>query len=417
MRGRSLLLCLMIGALVFLSGSQAVFGAGFALYEGSARGNALGGTLVGRADDPSALFYNPAGITQLEGIQLMAGLTAIIPSTDVRFLGASFGSKDNVWLAPHFYGTYQFSDRLWFGLGMFSPFGLGTEFDHDWPGRFNNFNAVIQTLNINPNVALKLTDKLSLAAGFDVMWFDLKLEQSVANLTTMGLGVIDQDLTGSTFGYGFNLALHYRACDWMRLGVSYRSQIKQHIDGEAAFSPNLKFGPFNFVNMDVSGTVNLPDELFLGATFYPMPNLSFEAGAVWTRWSTFDELSIRYEKPIVLPNVQSATAQKDWNDVWRIQFGVEYKATDWLDLRAGYVFDMEPSVDRFADYLVPANDRHLFNFGPGFHWGNWSTDLSYTYLMIVDRDVDNSESKGFINPSEFRNGNAHLIGVSVGYKF
>lgn len=416
MRGRSLLLCLMVGALVILSGSQAVFGAGFALYEGSARGNALGGTLVGRADDPSALFYNPAGITQLEGIQLMAGLTAIIPSTDVRFLGASFGTKDNVWLAPHLYGTYQFSDRLWFGLGVFSPFGLGTEFDHDWPGRFNNFNAVIQTLNINPNVALKLTDRLSVAAGFDAMWFDLKLEQSVADLSAIGAGIVDQDLTGSTFGYGFNLAAHYRACDWLRLGVSYRSQVKQNIEGSVKFSPNVKFGPFNFVNMDASGTITLPDELFLGATFYPMPNLSLEIGAVWTRWSRYNELSITYEQPIVGP-VSQVTREKQWNDVWRLQFGVEYKVCDWLDLRAGYVFDEEPSDSRFADYLVPANDRHLFNFGPGFHWGNWTTDLSYTYLLIDDRDVGHSESTGFINPSEFRNGHAHLIGVSVGYKF
>jgi len=416
MRGRSVLLCLLIVAMVFLGASRPGFGAGFALYEGSARGNALGGTLVGRADDPSALFYNPAGMTQLEGIQMMAGLTVIIPSTDVKFLGASYGTKDNVWLAPHFYATYQFSDRLWFGVGLFSPFGLGTEFDSDWPGRFSNYNAVIQTLNFNPNVALKLNDQFSIAAGFDIMWFDLKLEQSVADLSGYGLGIIDQDLSGSSFGYGFNLAMHYRACDWLRLGISYRSQVKQHVDGNVEFSPNVSFYPFNFVNMDGSGTITLPDELFFGATFYPMPNLSFEVGAVWTRWSTYNALTIQYEEPIVGPT-STVTREKQWEDVWRIQFGVEYKVCDWLDLRAGYVFDQEPSVDKYVDYLVPANDRHLFNFGPGFHWGNWTTDLSYTYLLIEDRDVSASEASGFINPSQFRNGHAHLIGISVGYKF
>src|SRR5512143_3605041 len=119
MRRKSGFGVLFLAAVLVVAAAQQGFGAGVALFEGSARGNALGGAMVGRADDPSALFYNPAGITQLPGMQFMAGATAIIPSTTVEtFQGGvktSTDTEDNVWVPPHVYATYQFNDSLWFG--------------------------------------------------------------------------------------------------------------------------------------------------------------------------------------------------------------------------------------------------------------------------------------------------------------
>lgn len=112
---------------------------------------------------------------------------------------------------------------------------------------------------------------------------------------------------------------------------------------------------------------------------------------------------------------------KNWSDVWRFNIGVEYAALDWLDLRAGYVFDQSPLNDDTIDYLVPANDRHLLNGGLGFHWDNWTVDLNYTYLMIMDRDIDarNQYADGSyeIYEGEIDNADAHMVGLSVGYKF
>lgn len=449
MRGRSCFSVVVWGALFMLLAAQSAFGAGFGLYEGSARGNALGGAMVGRADDPSALFFNPAGITQLPGIQFMAGATAILPSMDVTTTNMYDGrtittsSEDNVWVPPHLYATYQYSDRVWFGLGVFSPFGLGTEFDSSWPGRYNNYNAVIQTLTVNPNVALKLNDRLSIAAGLELMWFDLKLENFIdGNVLLARAGVpgvkvndpstnlfdIDQTLKGDSYGYGFNLAVHYRLLDWVSLGLSYRSQVKQHLEGDAKFDkkpssalplppPLAPIWDASFQNTDVSGSVILPDMLFMGVAFRPIERWSFEVGAVWNRWSTYDALTIVYDDPLVPGTSPVVSRIKDWNDTWRIQFGVEYNALPWLDLRAGYVYDQEPVTDEHVDYLVPANDSHLFNFGPGLKFGPWSLDISYTYIYITDRDVAERQISEGILASEYRNGNAHLFGASIGYKF
>lgn len=414
----------LMGFLVLLLGAQVGYGAGFALYEGSARGNALGGTLVARADDPSALFYNPAGITQLPGLQLMGGATFIVPGTDVTTTNYYNGNKQksstesNVWIPPHLYASYQFSNSLWFGLGVFSQFGLGTEFEENWPGRYNSYDAEIQTITFNPNFAFKVTDQLSLAAGIDFMYFDLKLKQKIDasgqnNPDTYGYDV-DQSLSGDSVGVGWNLAMHYKPFDWMAVGVSYRSWVKQNVEGSVDFT-KPSYIPY-FEDTGASGAIILPDTVYFGVMFKPWERFSVELDGTWVRWSTYDKLTIQYDNDIV-PGVDEATRVKDWHDTWRAAIGFEYEALDWLDLRAGYVFDESPIEDSHADYLVPANDRHLFSVGPGFHWANWAVDLSYTYIWIMNRDeVPARPSEGVLE-SSFEDGFAHLMGISVSYKF
>lgn len=411
MRGGSWGRCFLLGVMCILLGTQTAFGAGFALYEGSARGNAMGGAMIGRGEDASALYYNPAGITDLPGLQMMGGMTAIIPSTTVKTaVGTaaerSTDSETNVWLAPHFYTTYQINNHIWAGLAVFSPFGLGTEFDSKWSGKYNNYRAVIETVTINPNLAVKLSDKLSLAFGVEAMYMGLDLRQGVST-------TLDQKLTGSSWGYGFNFGARYKIFDWLAAGVTYRSRVTQNLNGDAKYFLASSGTEVSAAATTVKGNIELPDSCSFGLTFYPTEKFSFELSGVWTGWSSYDQLQVTYA------NGRSVTLPKHWRDTIRFQFGAEYKLTNWLDLRAGYTYDEEPSPEEWVDYLVPANDRHLFSFGPGFRYRNWTLDLSYTYLVITDRDVSNSQALAGIGvlPSEFRNGDAHLFGISLGYKF
>lgn len=403
------------------------FGSGFALYEGSARGNALGGNLTGSADDASAVFYNPAGITQLEGVHLMAGATFINPSADISTINpytgqeTSTSSDSNWWVPPHLYATYQFNDKVWFGLGVFSRFGLGTEFDQDWAGRYNNYNAVIKTVSVNPNVALKLSDKWSIAAGVEAMYFDLKLEKKIdasgQNNPDFSLADVDSSLTGDTWGWGFNLGIHFKPVDWLAFGASYRSEMKVRLDGDADFTKPTSFPlpSYLFNDTGAQGSLVLPDEVFLGVAVWPVERLMLQAGAIWTRWSSFKELEIYFDQDPV-PGSSSSVSEKDWHDTWRLTLGAEYKATDWLDLRVGYIYDQSPVPNSTIDYLVPANDRNMFSVGSGFHWRNFDLDLSYTYLIINDRNVQGRPEDG-VYDGKITDGYANLIGVSVGYKF
>ncbi|HPG00438.1 MAG TPA: OmpP1/FadL family transporter [Kiritimatiellia bacterium] len=397
-----LLVGVVMGAVVSVQTASA---AGFGLYEGSARANAQGGAVVARADDPSAIYYNPAGITQLSGLQIMAGATMIGPKTELTTMtpmgNVTTESEDNWWIPPHLYATYQLQDNIWLGFGMYSRFGLGTEFDEDWPGRYNSYNAVIKSLHFNPNIAVKATDKLSLAAGVSAVWFDLKLQRKLPYSETQDL---DMTLEGDSIGYGFNLALRYEVLDWMALGASYQSRVKETVDGDV----DIQIG-----STGAEGDVELPDMLMLGVAFEPMEKLSLEVGAVYTGWSSYDELAVDFSNPMLLG--PSAVSTKNWENTWRYCMGAEYELSDKLALRAGYVYDEEPSPNETVDYLVPANDRQILSIGAGYKIGDWTIDASYSYLMIADRHIHMRLEDGVLD-TETGNGDAHMIGLSVSTK-
>jgi len=149
---------------------------------------------------------------------------------------------------------------------------------------------------------------------------------------------VDQSLTGegNSSGYGFNLALHYKTCEWLSLGISYISQVRQKIKGDADFSKPHGIPASLFKDTKASGEIRLPDMVFVGLVFYPVDRLSLEISGVWTGWSTYDRFTVDYTDPI-LPGLDSVTQDKHWNDVWRLQLGAEYQALDWFDLRLGYV--------------------------------------------------------------------------------
>ncbi len=397
---------LISGAALCLGAAQASLGAGFALYEGSARGNALGSAMTGKADDPSAIYYNPAGIANITNPSAMAGATIIAPSTKVKTRTpagtVTTKSEDNVWVPPHIYATYPLKDRIVAGVGLYSRFGLGTEFDENWPGRYNSYDAEIKTLTLNPNLGLKLTDELTAAAGVSAMWFDLKLQRKLPYLAGQDLNF---KLKGDSYGYGYNFGLRYAPFEWVDLGAAYQSQIRQNISGTADIQVR---------STDADGSVTLPDMIFLGANFKPVKRVNFEVGGVYTRWSSYDSLQVNYQDPTVL-GVKSTESKKDWHDVWRYQTGLEYWATEQLALRVGFIYDDTPDPGRTTDYMVPANDRRIYNIGAGYTVKQFTLDLSYSYIDILGRHIDARPEEG-VYDSEFTDGHAHLFGISLSAK-
>jgi long-chain fatty acid transport protein len=176
------------------------------------------------------------------------------------------------------YITQQINDKWWAGFGIFSRFGLGTQFDPNWPGRYNSYYARIRTVELNPNIAYKVNEKFSVAGGFNLMYFDLKLEQKInagtfggAATTYPNLPDANSTMEGDAWGWGFNLAMHYKPTeDWM-LGVSYRSRVSQKItEGDADFTKPPQWAAFGATNAvllrdtKASGGLHLPDEVFAG---------------------------------------------------------------------------------------------------------------------------------------------------------
>lgn len=382
--------------------SGVAFGAGFGLYEHSARGNALGGAMIGRADDPSALAYNPAGITQIEGEALMFGATFVMPAIDVDYLGQSTPLVDNTWIPPHFYYTAQVSDRLWWGVATYARYGLGTEFPESWPGRFSNYYAAIESASINPNIAWKMNDRFSLAIGVEAMWFEFEQKRKIGldplqpSQDYSGLNV-----KGDDWGWGWNLAAHYRPNDQWSLGITYHAEIDQTLTGTADIQ-NVGVFP-------ARGSITLPESVGAGICYRPNKWVSYEVDAIWTGWSSYKELFLQIDNG--LPDMPFP---KDWEDTWRYQFGVEFQMQGDWQLRLGYVYDNTPVPDSTVDFMVPGSDRQIFSIGAGWTRGNWGFDFSYSYLKIDDRITPVTSPAG---GAVFRDGDTDLIGFSVTYRF
>jgi long-chain fatty acid transport protein len=383
------------------------YGSGFALFEAGARASALMGTMVARADDPSAIFYNPAGLVQLPGFQIMGGASFIVPQVEIgtNLNGRSTSTlmDSRVSVVPHFFASYRLAERVWLGLGVNSPFGLGIKYDSNWPGRFNVIKSDIQTLNINPTVAVKITDYLSVGAGLDLMYFNFDMTRA---LPLPLLGPQTVHLAGDTWGLGFNLGLLWKPRNDVSLGVSYRSQVGQQIDGPAHFQP------YHALNTRASGGIILPDMIFAGIMVRPVEKLTVEVGAIWIRWSLFRNFNVKFDNALGM-----LSEQKNWHNTLRGQVGAEYRALPWLDLRTGYSLENEPMPDKNVDYLVPtSNTRHNFSFGTGFRWRAMTMDLAYTLVYLPNRYVNSSSAAGVL-PSNFRDRLSHVIVLSLGYKF
>lgn len=430
-------LCLVFTSVIIsLALTTTVFAAGFALTEPSARANGLGGATVAMGGDPSVLFSNPAAMTRLPGIQTQVGAVVLQPKLDITTYGvapfppipgtnSTFEQKtsmeNNTHIAPSGYVTSQISDKMWLGVGAFTRFGLATEYAQTWPGRYNAYYSKVTSFEVNPNVAYKFTDKLSLSAGVSAMYFKIKLQKKIPGVLFGGLNDIDQTLTADSVGYGWNVGLHYVPFDWISIGISYRSSVKQSVEGNANFTGMVNAAQFARFpsSVDGTGSIRLPEEYFLGVSFKPLKRLTWEVGGVMYGWSSYDEFKVEFADPV--NGQQIVASPKNWKNSWRFQTGLEYKATDWMDLRLSYVYDQTPVPDQTLDFILPDSDRNVFGIGVGFHGQSWTLDASFNYLIFNDRNIAPRTlaqgSTDFVPRSEIRNGDCLLYGLSFGYKF
>ena len=401
---------------------------GFALYEWSARGIALGGSTMARRPDPSAVAYNPAQITRLPGVQLMAGMSFVTPHGKITSYNTGKAQTDTVntrtWYIPHGYYTHQLNDRWTFGMGLFSRYGLGFKYDNDWAGRYNARSVSLETVSISPVMAFKATEDLSLAAGLEVMYVTLDITKN-SPVPSFGSAEVQSQITGADgVAFGGVFSAHYQFNDQWAAGVSYRTPSQIRTRGENTFK--IKNAPSEadaakikqkFPDSGARGTVILPDSIAFGLAWMPTEKFSLEAGATWTQWSNFRTLRIHLGDPMN----HVAESKKQWKNSWRVNVGAEYDLTDWLALRAGYVYDQSPMTSNWADYLVPTNGRHIYSVGAGVKYDNWTFDAAYGYVDIDGRRYshknDPENNYPVVHNSKTHGGMSHIISCSIGYSF
>ena len=419
----------LLGAILMTGVCGSVQGAGFALIEQSASGmgNAYAGAAAS-AEDASTIFFNPAGLTRLEDRQLV--VAGHIVSTSAEFSGTAAdargvavtggdgGDAGDAALVPNLYYAMPVREDLVFGLGINAPFGLKTEYDDGWVGRYHAIKSEVITVNINPSLAWQATPRLSLGAGVSAQYIEAELSQAVdqtsacypqviaarlalgdsqAQALAAAQGTCDPlpdataEVKGDDWSFGFNLGLLYEIQPGTRVGLAYRSKVEQDLTGDARFSNAAPlFTSQNvFVPTDVSAGVDLPESVSLSLSHELNDRWTLLADYTWTRWERFDELRIEFDS-----SQPDSVTPENWSNSNRYSVGVNYRHSRNLTLRAGLAFDEEPIPDAQARTpRIPGNDRRWLALGASYNPTRaMRVDVGYAHLFVKDTDINHTSA-------------------------
>ncbi|MDD2850858.1 MAG: outer membrane protein transport protein [Desulfuromonadaceae bacterium] len=452
MRNKLILACV----LATMTGVTTLAGAaGLKVNEQGAKAMAMGNAFTAQADDPSALFYNPAGIAFLKGTQVNLGSTTIyVPSTEFTGTAPLSGtaptgvgttsvrenSKNDIFIAPAFYATHSFEGMpISVGLSVNAIYPLAKSWDNSSAFRSQITNIAVKPINVQPTVAYRFDEmNLAVAAGLDVTHAIVTLQKTSYSIdpdtpnSAYERGPLGLD--GTATDVGWNVGLKWKPIPSISFGVAYRSEIKLKIKGDANILVTTPTG-FSTIGMTtsatstysqmravsgVSSTITLPDSLALGVAWQPTDALTLEFDAERTGWSSMKSLGFHFDSP-QFANLNNAPPDNpkalNWKDVWCYKVGSQYALTKNIDLRAGYMFDQNPVPDSTLGPLLPDADRHSFSIGQGFHNEHFSLDLAYMWTHFVDRTVNNQDMTTLLGENGTFKSDVHLFGGSITVKF
>ncbi|MFO1401525.1 MAG: outer membrane protein transport protein [Steroidobacteraceae bacterium] len=423
--------CAVLGAFA----SASAWGSGFYLLEQNASG--LGRAFAGTAaiaDDASTVFFNPAGLARLEGVQVMAVASGI--NINTRFhdsasvaalgqpLGGSGGNAGGLSIVPALYLSVPFADSFTFGLGVNAPFGLKTDYDPGWAGRFQALRSEVKTINVNPSLAWAPTPHVSVGVGLSYQRIQATLTSAVnysavvyqgAFQSALGGGATPQQaaaaagallaatgplegatrVEGDDTAWGYNFGVLFDVGDATRVGLAYRSAIKYGVSGTVGFQAPTTAVPTAALIIQVASgslladgpvglSLKLPDSATasLVQKLGDRATLSFDAS--WTGWSSVPELQIVRASGTVL-----STTPEKWKDSWRFALGSDCRVADHWTVRVGVARDQAPVPDSTRTPRLPDNDRTWLALGAA-----WSpsdavkVDVGYAHLFVKDAPLN-----------------------------
>ncbi len=390
--------------MVFIFSCSVVLAGGFQTATQGARAMGMGLAFVGQASDASSIYYNAAGISNLRGFNILAGATFIMPSNDFTGptpLTITSTTVDRTFTPINFYATYSMDNGLSFGIGVYNPYGLGSEWPETWIGKALAVKTELRTFYINPTVAYKVSDNFSIGIGFDYIISDVQFLQNVDLLVppltaAPNVGV---NLEGAgDAAYTFNVGLLYKATEDLSFGLSYRHEAEIEFDGDLTFNNLPESYDALFPEGKGKAKLTMPFDLRLGVSYNAMENLTLNADFQYVGWESYKELAVDFENntsithPVlgVIPIWTDLNVAKDWENSITLRLGGEYRM-DAFAFRAGYAYDATPIPTKTMDPSLPGADRHDITVGLGYQiTQNIRVDAAYQYISF-EQDVTDSD--------------------------
>jgi long-chain fatty acid transport protein len=431
-------LVLAVGLLAATSGP--VLASGFSIYEQSAKASAQAGAWVARADDAAANWYNPASLVRLEGMEVQFGFNMITIGSDTTFTiddpfweglslalgapvanGTEFDAVQNDSFPPHLYFSHKINDRLAWGVGVNTPFGLVSEWS-DRPVTVSHQRAELVTIVVNPNIAYAINDAWSVAFGLSYMHADVKeFSREVPAADVDSDGVYDvigvADLSGTGDAWGWDVALLYARDAWS-FGFTYRAELEPDIDGDLRYGGFEALGPLAPEDTVGSTTLNLPAQAAIGVAWKATDAWTFEFDITWAGWSNFEALDITVE------DGDDIYLFEDWDDTQAFRLGAAWALNEKHELRFGALIDESPVPVYTLRPSIPDSDRKSVTVGYGYSGQKWYIDAYYMPLWFdeITSAGDPANKPGVtLTPDGVIDGEyssfVHLLGATFGFRF
>ncbi len=409
--------------LVFLSSNY--FASGFQINEQGSKAMAMGGAFTGLANDVSALYFNPAGITQLTGTNILGGATLISPSSSFRGPFPSITEtklEKKIFNPIHFGVTHQVNEKLHIGLSVGNNYGLGTKWDENWVGRFMAVETEIRTFFFTGVASYKVSNVLSLGFGYSFAYGDVLIGKK-ANLSPFDAEAY-LELKGTGNGSGFTAGLLLTPSKAVSIGLSYRSEVRIDFTGDATPTGAPKQYDGLLPNGNIEAPLTTPANITLGVAIKPNKQLTFTADYQYVGWKSYDKLEVKFTDYTFPDGTNSTASVRDYNNTFIARAGMEYLYSKTLALRAGVLYDKNPIDDSKVDPTLPDANRLGFNAGIGYKLSsNMTLDIAYMFLRFDERTITNSEESysGISNSIAPMNGvynsTAHLLSMTLSYNF
>ena len=405
------------------------YGAGFAIQEQSA--SALGRAVSGSAaiaENANTIFYNPAGLSYIQHRQLTFGSNFIIADSQYTDNGSTtslgtpmpgregdinffVNNSGNYAFLPSFFYAHRLNQQWVAGIGVTSPYGLSNEYDDDWFGRYHAIRSSLIGFNINPSIAFKPNEKLSIGFGISSQYSEIELSNAVdfgslcagevlltgnpalascaTPLAHDGKLIID----GDDWAWGYNFGVIYQANNATRLGMAYRSMIAHNFKGRGNVTiPDsataINNGVTDYSSADTFGSLRLPETISASIFHQLDTKWSLTGDITWTKWSRFQSLDIQSESTNPLLNTSEL---QNWKNSFRLSIGMDYRYSAKWTFRTGFAYDETPIRKAERGARIPGGDRRWISIGSTYTLSpQWQIDMAYAHVFFRDNLQVNS---------------------------
>jgi long-chain fatty acid transport protein len=382
-----------------------------------AKAAAMGGAFAAVADDPSAIAHNPAGLTILKGTNVYNGISLVSLSSNYESPeGRSETTSFQLFFPPHAFLTSNLGfENFAFGLGIYSPFGIGgRKWSDTGLTRYASTRSTIATVNINPTVAWRILPQLSLGVGLDILYSSNQMARMV-NQSIFAFRDARLSFKGSGIGIGGNFGILLFPEGKFSFAFAYRSRIRVKQRGTLALeaiAPPLQslFGSGVF-RTKASMVMEFPHTFIWGAAYRPSPRMTLSLEINWFLWSVLNQESLNLKTQVPAAKLTNIPLDFQWKDFLVIMVGMDYKLSKRFSVRGGYVYEQTMVPDNTLTPGEPDADQHYITVGFGYRPGKWTIDAFYAIGFYVDRNVDNAILSGEYHSLD------NIGGVSIGYRF